>query len=319
LLVYNSGSGLWNNTRVLSGSYTVTGTLSASAISASTWYGLPSTTTNPGGVNTNIQFNSGSTFSGSNNLTYNYTTSLLAVTGNVGLYAGTLNFAGNSANFNFADDSQILVTNDNSGDLIKVTSPSFGGRSTIDIGNLTGARDLTVNIQGIADDYLNITIPTSGTTAQFTSVTGTLNGTASYALNADLFDGRNSTTFASTGSNIFVGDQTVTGSIYSTAAFKGGYNIYSSSVSIPNTSYFVGLISNTGVLTASLLDANNYPQGQTLIFKDVGGYAGTNNILIKASGSQTIDGASGVSLTANSSSVTLLSNGSNGFYIIGIV
>ena len=111
----------------------------------------------------------------------------------------------------------------------------------------------------------------------------------------------------------------VTGSIYSTAAFKGGYNTYSSSISIPNTSYFVGLDSNTGILTASLLAATSYPQGQTLILKDIGGYAGTNNILIKASGSETIDGASGVSLTANSSSVTLLSNGSNGFYIVGIV
>jgi hypothetical protein len=111
----------------------------------------------------------------------------------------------------------------------------------------------------------------------------------------------------------------VTGSLYITDAIKGGYMIYSSSVSIPNTSYFVGLNSVSSVLTASLLAATNYPQGQTLILKDVGGYAGTNNILIKASGSETIDGASGVSLTANSSSVSIISNGSNGFYIVGIV
>jgi hypothetical protein len=36
--------------------------------------------------------------------------------------------------------------------------------------------------------------------------------TASYALNADLLDGKDSSTFATTGSNIFVGNQTITGS-----------------------------------------------------------------------------------------------------------
>jgi hypothetical protein len=63
--------------------------LSASAISASTWYGLPtSSATILGGTNTNIQFNSGSTFSGSNNFTYNYLTNNVSLTGAL-LMSGT--------------------------------------------------------------------------------------------------------------------------------------------------------------------------------------------------------------------------------------
>jgi len=53
-------------------------TVSASVVSASTYVGLPVST--PGGTNTTIQFNSGSTFSGSTNLIYDYTTNTLSGT-----------------------------------------------------------------------------------------------------------------------------------------------------------------------------------------------------------------------------------------------
>jgi hypothetical protein len=154
--------------------------------------------------------------------------------------------------------------------------------------NITGINGANVN--GVGDDW----------TIQFKNgVGGTLTGSSNLTFSGSTF--------------ILSGNLNVTGAI------KGGYATYSSNTSIPNTSYFVGLNSVSSVLTASLLAATKYPQGQTLIFKDIGGYAGTNNILIQASGSETIDGASGVSLTANSSSVSIISNGSNGFYIVGIV
>lgn len=60
-------------------------TISASVISASTYVGVYAT---PGGTNTNIQFNSGSTFSGSNNFTYNYSTNNVSLTGAL-LMSGT--------------------------------------------------------------------------------------------------------------------------------------------------------------------------------------------------------------------------------------
>jgi hypothetical protein len=154
--------------------------------------------------------------------------------------------------------------------------------------NITGINGANVN--GVGDDW----------TIQFKNgVGGTLTGSSNLTFSGSTF--------------ILSANLNVTGAI------KGGYATYSSNTSIPNTSYFVGLNSVSSVLTASLTGSINYPQGQILIFKDVGGYAGTNNILIQASGSETIDGASGVSLTANSSSVSIISNGSNGFYIVGIV
>jgi hypothetical protein len=45
------------------------------------------------------------------------------------------------------------------------------------------------------------------------SFTGSLFGTASYAANADFLDGRDSTVFATTASNQFNGNQTITGSL----------------------------------------------------------------------------------------------------------
>jgi len=83
---FNSGSGVFSgssnftfnpSTNIL----TVVGTISASNYLGVSGSGGGSTS--PGGSNTNIQFNSGSTFSGSNNLTYNYITNTLLVTGSV--------------------------------------------------------------------------------------------------------------------------------------------------------------------------------------------------------------------------------------------
>ena len=80
-----------------------------------------------------------------------------------------------------------------------------------------------------SDAVLNALTVTNG-------ITGSLHGTASwaqnaitasyvlnavsasYALNADLLDGRDSSVFATTGSNIFVGNQTVTGSLFTTGS-----------------------------------------------------------------------------------------------------
>jgi hypothetical protein len=76
------------NTTLISGTIAQFTTISGSVVSASTYYGLPTTSTIPGGSNTSIQFNSGSTFSGSSNLTYNYTTNNVSLTGAL-LMSGT--------------------------------------------------------------------------------------------------------------------------------------------------------------------------------------------------------------------------------------
>lgn len=64
--------------------------ISASVISASTYLGITGGggSTTPGGSDKSIQFNSGSTFSGSSNFTYDYTTSNVSLTGAL-LMSGT--------------------------------------------------------------------------------------------------------------------------------------------------------------------------------------------------------------------------------------
>lgn len=138
------------------------------------------------------------------------------------------------------------------------------------------------------------------------------------------FNGSPNFTFNNVTNNV-----TITGSLNTTGyaaignnilgygGIKGGYTIFTGSFNVFNNSYFLAISSTGSAITASLENANQYQAGQTLIFKDIGGAAGTNNILIKPSGSQTIDGANGgVNITVNSGSITLVSNGTDQFFIV---
>jgi hypothetical protein len=65
----------------VSGNLTGSGLGAFQTVSASSYLGLPTSSGGtPGGTNTTVQFNSGSTFSGSTNLIYNYTTNTLSGT-----------------------------------------------------------------------------------------------------------------------------------------------------------------------------------------------------------------------------------------------
>jgi hypothetical protein len=146
---------------------------------------------------------------------------------------------------------------------------------------------------------------------QFNSGSQILSGSSNFTFDP-------ATNFVSASNDILVGGQVISaGSIRSNGAIKGNYSTFSGNFNVANTSYFIGIDSNASAITASLLAANNYFGGQSLIFKDIGGKGSTNNILIKPSGSQTIDGASGgILITTNSGSITLISNGTNQFYIV---
>ncbi len=83
-------------------------------------------------------------------------------------------------------------------------------------GSLSGSRVIatTVSASSISTTYLS---------ASF--ISGTI-ASSSYAENANLLDGRDSTTYASTGSNIFKGNQQVTGSV----SISQSLNTYSASM-----------------------------------------------------------------------------------------
>lgn len=146
--------------------------------------------------------------------------------------------------------------------------------------------------------YNKTTDTLSGVVAQFTQLTAS-NITASSQLQV--------------GSNASIG-----GNILGSGALKAGYLTYTGSFTVPTSVYFVGMSTTGSALTASLGSAATYPAGQTLIFKDIGGNAATNNIRITPSGSQTIDGATSLVISNTSGSTTLISNGVDGFYIVGL-
>ena len=77
--------------------------------------------------------------------------------------------------------------------------------------------------------------------------------------------------------------------------------------------------SGSSHITASLKAANVYESGARLVFKDVAGSASVNNIVIEPSGSETIDGSStGIKIQSNYGAVTIASNGTDQFFILGV-
>jgi hypothetical protein len=102
--------------------------------------------------------------------------------------------------------------------------------------------------------------------------------TASYAINADFLDGKDSSVFATTGSNIFVGNQTVTGSLFTTGSntligsttLTGSLNITGSTIQVGNNT----LAGNT-TLSGSII---------------ISGAFGTNDPTVKIYGDTTHNG-----------------------------
>lgn len=266
--------------------------ISASVVSASTYLGIPAGgSTTPGDGDKSIQFNSGSTFSGSNNLTFDYTTNTLFLTGT--LRADNL----------IVSSSQILksgstIFGDDASDTHQFTGSILGGVISGTTGQFTTITSQGSTITGSLIVTNNITGSiVTGSTALFTTLTAS-NITASNRLQV--------------GSNASIG-----GNIVVFGSFAAGYASYTGSFTVPTSSYFVGMSTTGSVITASLNSVATYRTGQTIIFKDIGGFGATNNILIKPSGSQTIDGATGgVLISTNSGSITLVSDGSNQFFIV---
>ena len=75
--------------------------------------------------------------------------------------------------------------------------------------------------------------------------------------------------------------------------------------------YILGVDSSNQI--SILFDASSFSTGQALVVKDEGGQAHTNPIVLTASGAQTIDGASFISIESPHASVNVNTDGSNWF------
>jgi hypothetical protein len=100
---------------------------------------------------------------------------------------------------------------------------------------------------------VNNNISASSMTSSFT---GSLEGTSSFALNAGLLDGTGSATFATTGSNEFIGNQVITGSISVDASgeiFVNSFPLYEQALQ----DAFTGIVSG-GIVTINEDNAQAY-------------------------------------------------------------
>lgn len=108
------------------------------------------------------------------------------------------------------------------------------------------------------------------------SFTGSLLGTSSYAVNADFLDGKDSTVFATTGSNIFIGNQTVTGSLFTTGSntlvgstsLTGSLSITGSTLQTGNNT-LIGTTTLSGSITISGSTTPGSPTASVQIYGDI--------------------------------------------------
>jgi hypothetical protein len=99
-------------------------------------------------------------------------------------------------------------------------------------------------------------VSSSAQASEWTVASASVATSASYAQNANLLDGKDSTTFATTGSNVFVGNQIISGSLITTAdkmTFVGNIEV-TGSLSVTNI--ITGSI--VSALTASYIDGGYY-------------------------------------------------------------
>jgi hypothetical protein len=252
----------------VSGNLTGSGLGAFQTVSASNYLGLPSSSGgNPGGTNTTVQFNSGSAFSGSTSLIYDYTTNILSGTNtqftnaqfttlsaSTGLFAELTASNVTGANTQFTNAQFINVQSTNAA-FQTVSASTYLGLPSSSGGNPGGTNTSVQFNSGstfsgstsLIYDYTTNTL--SGTTAQFVSVTasfnGNVNGTSSHASNASLLNGTGSSNFALLApNNTFTGINSFTNEITGTTAY------FSSNVYINGTASiaFLNTISQSSLL-----------------------------------------------------------------------
>ena len=199
-------------------------------------------------------------------------------------------------NAQLAIEDQFLVYDDSESTNKKMTVSSLNTylNSTLNFATVaTGQDRIQFNDADELASSANLTFNSS------TNTLTTVNITASTHVSASTYygDGSNLTGISggsSTSFNSFTADFTISAS----------YDV-------------VGMNTSGGVVTGSLLAANAYTAGQRLVFKDIEGSGSTNNLVIEPSGSETIDGASAAKVQVDYGSITIVSDGSGAFYIVG--
>jgi hypothetical protein len=334
----------------IGGVKTFTDMITASAgVSASVYYGdgsgLSGISSSPGGVEGSIQFNTSSTLGGNSGFKYDGTDVTLGGALSASFLSGSganiynitpanINGTINAGQLNLGDGLE-----DNSNALrIKLDSNSAINRSgngiKIQASGLSAAGALSDTDLFIADQsgnkkatalqiysYVNgkLTIPVvagSDTQIQFND-SGDLGASSNLTFNSST----NTLTTTNITASTHVSASTYYGDGSNLSGISGGsstsFNSFTANFNVSASYDVVGVNTSGGAVTGSLLAANAYTAGQRLVFKDIEGSGSTNNLVIEPSGSQTIDGATLAKIKVNYGSITIVSDGSGAFYIVG--
>jgi len=334
----------------IGGVKTFTDMITASAgVSASVYYGdgsgLSGISSSPGGVEGSIQFNTSSTLGGNSGFKYDGTDVTLGGALSASFLSGSganiynitpanINGTINAGQLNLGDGLE-----DNSNALrIKLDSDSAINRSgngiKIQASGLSAAGALGDTDLFIADQsgnkkatalqiysYVNgkLTIPVvagSDTQIQFND-SGDLGASSNLTFNSST----NTLTTTNITASTHVSASTYYGDGSNLSGISGGsstsFDSFTANFNVSASYDVVGVNTSGGAVTGSLLAANAYTAGQRLVFKDIEGSGSTNNLVIEPSGSQTIDGATLAKIKVNYGSITIVSDGSGAFYIVG--
>jgi hypothetical protein len=243
----------------------------------------------PGGSNTYVQFNDGSSFGGSANFTFDKTTNVLSVNGNVA--AGNANL-GNLATANFFSGSGNLLSN-------------------IQGANVSGQVTYAATANAVAGSNVSGEVAYAATA---NSVSGSnVSGQVTYAATANSVSGSNvsgEVTYAATanavaGSNVSgqVGNALVSGTVYTNAQ----PNI--TSVGILTSLSVTGNVTGGNVSTTGKVYASDFINGGTGIYL-AAGPSGYINFFTSTGDRVTITDTGNISAVGNAIASYFIGNGS---------
>ncbi len=334
----------------IGGVKTFTDMITASAgVSASVYYGdgsgLSGISSSPGGVEGSIQFNTSSTLGGNSGFKYDGTdvtlggalsASFLSGSGaniynitpaniNGTINAGQLNLGDgledNSNALRIKLDSDSAINRSGNGIKIQASGLSAAGAlgdTDLFIADQSGNKKATaLQIYSYVNGKLAIPVVAgSDTQIQFND-SGDLGASSNLTFNSST----NTLTTTNITASTHVSASTYYGDGSNLSGISGGsstsFNSFTANFNVSASYDVVGVNTSGGAVTGSLLAANAYTAGQRLVFKDIEGSGSTNNLVIEPSGSQTIDGATLAKIKVNYGSITIVSDGSGAFYIVG--
>ena len=304
---YNSGSGVFSGSsnftfNPVTNTLTVVGTISASVYQGVSGSGG---STSPGATNTTIQFNSGSTFSGSSNLTYNYTTNVLSLTGTT-LISGSLTATNTitATSASFLDYVQLGTSLSDEAYFNASLKTNIQPATTNDV-------DLGASSKYWRTGYIT-TLSSSAISSSVSIKTGEITATA-IVLNGNLSSSGNinGSGLQISGGGSFGSNVTITGSVSSSANLQtagditAGTNLtinnfanIKNGLTVTGSSIITGSLTVIGIMSASSLrgDGNNITG---INGANVNGVGDDWTIQFKDGNTGTLTGSSGLTFSGS--------------------